>query len=233
MMAAKKPPVLPPALNQRQCQYLLAAYTLDQQLAVEHKNDYHRGSITPAREWRGMPYGRWQHFLTKPPTRLRALIEQEQQEKKQRLVDPGTGSTWKALVARGLVEVEERVVVPGLEGYSLPHILLTLKGRKLVRQLTKEVRPKAPSRTPKPSPPEGLLPAQQWLALAKLYELDDEGLPADDKRCLSFSRISYSIMWLLREQGFAIGSPDEQVHAEKYTITEQGRAFYYTYYRTN
>lgn len=79
VMAAIKSPAPPAQLNDRQRQYLLAAYTLDQELAVGHQNDYHRGIITPAHEWRGMPDGRWQHFLTKPPTRLRALKKWKQQ----------------------------------------------------------------------------------------------------------------------------------------------------------
>lgn len=123
----------PPQLNDRQRQYLLAAYQLDQRLEAAHKNDYHRGIIAPAAEWRAMPYGRWQHFLLKPPTELRQLIEEQQAASQQRLVDPGTGSTWKALAERGLVEVEERAIITGPDGYSLPHILLTREGRKLVR----------------------------------------------------------------------------------------------------
>ena len=58
-MAAKKTPAPPPVLNDRQRHYLLAAYQLDQQLEAAHKNDYHRGIIAPASEWRAMPYGRW------------------------------------------------------------------------------------------------------------------------------------------------------------------------------
>ena len=234
-MASKKTSAPPPQLNDRQRQYLLAAYQLDQQLENAHKHDYHRGVIIPAHEWRGMPYGRWQHFLTTPPTPLRELIEKAQKESKRRLVDPGSGSTWKALADRGLVEVEDRIVFPGPDEYSLPHVLMTAAGRKLMRQLTGEVRPKAPPRKPKPQQPEGLLSAQVWLALAYLYRVDYEGLPVDDvlSPAPTFSRLSFHIFWILRERGLAIGSPDEQLHAEKYTITERGREYYAKYYRVN
>lgn len=77
-MATKKTPAPPPVLNDRQRHYLLAAYQLDQQLEAVHKKDYLRGVSTPAAEWRAMPYGRWQHFLEKPPTELRQLIEAQQ-----------------------------------------------------------------------------------------------------------------------------------------------------------
>ena len=220
-------------LNERQRHYLLAAYQLDQQLEAAHKKDYLRGVSTPAAEWRAMPYGRWQHFLSKPPTELRQLIEAKQAAGQQRLVDPGTGSTWKALAERGLVEVEERAIIAGPDGYSLPHILLTREGRKLVRQLTGEVRPVVPRKV-KPPQPEGLLTAQQWLALVRLYELDFEGLAADDEQGLSFERIQSTTLGQLRERGLVVGSPvDEPLPSKRYTITDQGRAFYYAYYRTN
>ena len=232
-MAAKKTPAPPPVLNDRQRYYLLAAYQLDQQLEVAHKNDYNRGIIASASDWRAMPYGRWQHFLLKPPTELRQLIEEQQATSQQRLVDPGTGSTWKALAERGLVEVEERAIITGPDGYSLPHILLTREGRKLVRQLTGEVRPVTPRKV-KPPQPEGLLQAQQWLALVRLYELDFEGLPADDEQGLSYGRIQPITLESLRERGLVVGSPpSEPPPAKRYTITDQGRAFYYAYYRTN
>lgn len=232
-MSAKKKPAPPPVLNDRQRHYLLAAYQLDQQLEAAHKKDYLRGVVTPAAEWRAMPYGRWQHFLEKPPTKLRQLIEAQQAAGQQRLVDPGSGSTWKALAERGLVEVEERTITKGPEQYSLPHILLTREGRKLVRQLTGEVRPMVPRKV-KPPQPEGLLTAQQWFALVRVYEPDFEGLPADDEQGLSYDRIPLTDLEQLRERGLAAGTRhDESLPAKRYTITEQGRAFYYTYYRTN
>lgn len=225
--------VAPPHLNDRQRQYLLAAYQLDQRLEAAHKNDYHRGLITPASDWRAMPYGRWQHFLSKPPTELRQLIEEQQAASQQRLVDPGTGSTWKALAERGLVEVEERAIISGPDGYSLPHILLTREGRKVVRHLTGEVRPVTPRKV-KPPRPEGLLQAQQWLALVRLYELDFEGLPANDEQGLSYERIQAKTLEVLGAQGLVVGSPlDQPLPAKRYTITDKGREFYYTYYRTN
>ena len=232
-MALRKSPTPPPVLNDRQRQYLLAAYRLDQELEAAHKRDYHQGLLIPATEWRAMPYGRWEQMPTKPPTPLRQLLEQEQLASRQCLVDPGTGSTWKALAERGLVEVAERVIIAGPDGYSLPHVSLTREGRKLGRQLTGEVRPVVPRKV-KPLPPAGLLLGQQWLALVRLYELDYVGLPADDATCLSYGRIPYTTLWALHERGLVMGSPPgEPLHVERYTITDQGRAFYYQYYRTN
>ena len=58
-MAAKKPPVLPPVLYDRQRHYLLAAYQTDQQVEAERRRDYLRGlqDQRPASEWRWLPYG--------------------------------------------------------------------------------------------------------------------------------------------------------------------------------
>lgn len=219
-MAAKKTPAPPPVLNDRQRHYLLAAYQLDQRLEATHKKDYHRGIIEPASKWRAMPYGRWQHFLAKPLTELRQFIEEQQAARQTRLVDPDTGSTSKALAERGLVEVEGRAIIAGPNGYSLPHIMLTREGRKLVRQLTGDVRPVVPRKV-KPPPPKGLLLAQEWLALIRLYELAGEGLTADDEQCLTYTRIQQATLARLQERGLVVGTPvDGAQRAAKYGITE-------------
>jgi len=229
-MARQSVPAPVPELNAEQRKYLLAAYQLDQQLDADNKNNYLQGIIIPASEWRAMPCGQWKHIPAKPLTRLRELIEQQSERK---LVDSRSNSIWKALVDLGLVKVEDRVVISGPNGYTLPHVLMTAAGRKLVRLLTNEPRPKALPRRHKPPQPEGLLLEQEWSALAKLYAKDYEGLCADGGSCLSFAFLNYSTMWSLREQGLAIGSPDEEMRAEKYTITAHGREFYYRYYHTN
>lgn len=93
-----------PALNDSQRHYLLAAYQLDQAIELQRKRNFARGDgagRTPAAEWRAMPYGRWQHKLGQPPTPLREALDPKS-------VSPGTGSTWKALAERGLVEVDDR-----------------------------------------------------------------------------------------------------------------------------
>lgn len=155
----------PPVLNERQRHYLLAAYQLDQQIEHQRRRDFARGmpdpERTPAAVWRAMPYGRWQHRVLegKPPTPLRELLDPQ-------LVSPGTGSTWKALAERGLVELSDRTICfPGMalrEYYDLPHVSLTRAGRKLARELLGEVRPPRPK---KPKPPPGLLP--YWGPLRK------------------------------------------------------------------
>lgn len=157
-------PKAAPVLNDRQRQYLLAAYELDQQIEQQRKRDFARGMVddarTPAAQWRAMPYGRWQHKLGQPPTPLREALAPN-------LVSPGTGSTWKALAERGLVSVDDRTIqFPGMllrEQYELPHVSLTRAGRQLARQLLGEVRESA-----KP----GVLAPDTWRALTRLWEWD-------------------------------------------------------------
>ncbi len=152
----------PLVLNDRQRLYLLAAYQLDQQIELQRRRNFARGLVddarTPAAEWRAMPYGRWQHKLGQPPTPLREALD-------PKLISPGTGSTWKALAERGLVEVDERTIqFPGMllrEQYELPHVSLTRAGRKLARELLGEVRESA-----KP----GVLAPDTWRALVRLWE---------------------------------------------------------------
>ena len=237
-MPLKTTPVLP-KLNDRQRQYLVAAYQLDQQLEAEHKQDYHRGIIAPAHEWRRMPYGRWQHFLTKPPTRLRQLIEQEQEASNRRLVDPGTGSTWKALAERGLVEVTDcPICVPGLplrEQYDLPHVSLTRAGRKLARELLGEIRPPRPKKAP---PPEGRLPYLAWRALAAAYAQAPQGLVARQEGTEGFERVLYGgilFAWLepLLAPGLLVARPASSATPLCYDLTAKGRDYYHQYFHVN
>lgn len=182
---------LPPPLNERQRHYLLAAYQLDQLIEQQRRRDFVRGrpdpERTPAAVWRAMPYGRWQHRVLegKPPTPLRQLLDPQ-------LVSPGTGSTWKALVERGLVTVVEHAIfLPGMsrrEQYALPHVSLTLAGRKLARELLGEVRPPRPR---PPKPPQGRLSDLAWRALAAAYAQEPRGLVARSPGTANFGQMVY------------------------------------------
>lgn len=233
-------PPPPPVLNKRQRHYLLAAYQLDQQIEHQRRRDFARGmpgpERTPAAVWRAMPYGRWQYKVLegKPPTPLHQLLDPE-------LVSPGTGSTWKALAERGLVEISDRTIwFPGMsprEQYELSHVSLTRAGRKLVRELLGEVRPPRPQ---KPKPP-GLLPYLAWRALAAAYAQEPRGLVAEREGTESFGRVLYGGMlfaWLesLLAPGLLAAQPVGSVAPACYYLTAEGRAYchqYYQYFQVN
>lgn len=82
-------------LNARQRTYLQALYTCDQATEADRRRAAANGfwDRTLASEWRRQMYG-----PVAPPSTLYTLLRQA------KLVDPGTGSTWKALEERGLVE---------------------------------------------------------------------------------------------------------------------------------
>lgn len=145
------------ALNERQQTYLRAVYDCDQAKEAGRRLDAARGYIfdrTPASEWRWVMYG-----PTGPPSELHMKLHTAG------LVDPGTGSTWKALEDRGLIETGE---IPDAFGIRLLRIKITPKGRKVVRAGTGEHGYKAP--------PKGQLRERQWECLAALYAAGDAGL---------------------------------------------------------
>lgn len=231
-------PTPSPALNARQRHYLLAAYQLDQQIEQQRRRDFARGmpdpERTPAAVWRAMPYGRWQHRVLegKPPMPLRELLDPQ-------LVSSGTGSTWKALAERGLVEVSERTICfPSLslrEQYDLPHVSLTRAGRKLARELLGEVRPPRPK---KPQPPEGLLPYLAWRALAAAYAQEPDGLVAVREGTPGGGRVLYGDLlfaWLepLLAPGLLAARPPGSADPASYGLTVAGHAYYHQYFQVN
>lgn len=122
-------------LNDRQRAYLLAAYGEDQLREAANKG---RMGAPPARVWRWIEYG---------PVGLRALDGHaafllRRELERDGLVDQGTGATWAALVAAGLVEtrhantgfVDRRSRRPIL---SLL-VKMTTPGRKVARVLRGE-----------------------------------------------------------------------------------------------
>lgn len=227
-MAASKTPASPPVLNDRQRQYLLAAYQTDQQVAQDRKRDYLRGinDRRPAAEWRWLPYGCWEHWAGRPPTPLRECLA----GLNTKLISEGTGSTWRALAQRGLLEVGDQVPylvadLPEVMHYSLPHIRLTTAGRKLARQLAGEVR------EPKPSK---VLARATWQLLGQLWEQDPDAvryrMPA---YCSSeaFLRLERSlplkkVLGQANHERLVLGWPTAG-------LTTVGRIYYYQHYAAN
>jgi hypothetical protein len=220
-------PAAPPVLNDRQRQYLLAAYQTDQQAEQERKRDYLRGTTDrrPASEWRWLPYGCWEHWPGRPPTPLREQLA----SRDAKLISEGTGSTWRALAQRGLLEVEDQLpyIIAGLPPamhYQLPHIRLTPAGRKLARQLTGEVR------APKPTK---VLARATWQLLAQLWHRHPNAthqVPAYASGEV-FSRLERSapaqkVLGQANQERLVEGWPT-------YGLTTVGRIYYHQYFKAN
>lgn len=146
-------------LNARQRTYLRCLYDCDQATEAERQHQAARGFYdrTPASEWRWQMYG-----PVAPPSMLYEQLHSAG------LVDPGTGSTWKALEERKLVETR---ATPDAFGVPLLEVKFTPLGRKLVRTATSEQRPT--------KLPKGTLRERQWAALARLYATGKDGIPSD------------------------------------------------------
>jgi len=222
-----KPTPTPPKLNDRQRHYLLAAYQTDQQVEQDRKRDYLRGTNDrrPAAEWRWLPYGCWEHWMGRPPTPLREQLANLD----AKLISEGTGSTWRALAQRGLLEVEDQLPylvadLPEVMHYTLPHIRLTPAGRKLARQLAGEVRTKKPGK---------VLARATWQLLIQLWQRDPNATHQTPDYAGSdvFSRL---------ERGVPVQKVLGQANHERlmegwptYGLTTVGRIYYYQHYAAN
>jgi hypothetical protein len=141
-------------LNDRQKQYLKLIFQIDQEVEAYEKAAFSRGSwVRPASEWRWLEYGETAHG----PTLLKRMF------RSNKLIDPGTGSTFAALEQRNLIEVRSY----GSKGANLGvstarvEVKMTPHGRKVVRtafgiQLEKKL-------------PPGTLRDDQWQAFADCY----------------------------------------------------------------
>jgi hypothetical protein len=143
------------SLNARQRAYLRTLYDCDQDTEALRRDRAARGDWDrmPASEWRWQLYG-----PTEPPSQLYVALLLA------KLVDQGTGATWRALEDRGLAKCRD---VLDAFGVSLLQVQITPAGRKLVRAATGEQRPKAP--------PKGQLHERQWAAVARLYMAGNVG----------------------------------------------------------
>jgi hypothetical protein len=143
-------------LNPRQQQYMQMIYDTDQENEMYERRKWTRGGRPrPASEWRWIFYGIFPETGNDSPLRRRLKAAQ--------LVDPGTGSTFEALEKRGYIQCRYE----GLPDDPFVHILLTPKGRKLVREATGQ----KPDRLA-----TGQLREWHWRALAEAWKARPEGL---------------------------------------------------------
>ena len=203
-------------LNARQRAYLQALYDADQAEEADRRRAAADGyfSRTPASEWRWMMFG-----PVAPPSPLYQALRDAG------LVDPGTGSTWAALEARGLCQCR---YVPDAFGVQLLQVQITKLGRKVVRTATGEQRPKAL--------PKGTLRERQWVALARLYQAGDAGAASDDPL---YGRGGFD--WYKTRRRLADYQPAPLIKASgawvdnrrewRYRITAAGRAYYEEHYQ--
>ena len=143
-------------LNERQQQYLLAIYQVDQENEAFEHTAYVRGyGSQPASVWRWMLYG----LIGGADSPLRHKLHV------LKLVDPGTGSTFEALEQRGYIQV--RYEPSDVPNDPFIYVQITKKGRRLVRAGTAEQRPRRQ--------PPGTLGEWSWRALARAYAAVEEG----------------------------------------------------------
>ncbi len=151
MVKTQKTQTIWTELNARQQVYLKLIYQVDQETEREEKRRGFTGERRPAEIWRWLFYG---EVAVHKPSRLKHLL------KIAHLVDPGTGSTLKALEQRKLIECRGKV--PELK------IKLTPRGRKVVRAGLGEIALKRP--------PKGMLSELGWKALVFVYCAGGAGL---------------------------------------------------------
>ena len=145
-----------------------------------------------------------------------------------KLISEGTGSTWRTLARRGLLEVEDKLPyladLPEVMHYTLPHIRLTPTGRKLARQLAGEVRAKKPSK---------VLAQATWQLLGQLWQRDPNAThqTPDYANSEVFSRL---------KRGIPVQKVLSQANHERlvigwlpYDLTTVGRIYYYQHYAAN
>jgi hypothetical protein len=195
-------------LNRRQQTYLRLIFEIDQHReALERGQDWRRSSNRPASQWRWIEYAE----IFGKSTTLRARIKEAKE------VDPGTGSTFKALSTRKLIEI--RYPYDDLQWLDCK---LTKQGRTVVRA---GLRLEAPKK-----PPKGQLRERQWAALVGAYIAGDGGVKRDVN--LNYGGFSWEWTWL-RLRDYSDGSLIEERsnfkggrHEYDLAITQFGRHFY-------
>lgn len=196
-------------LNTRQQAYLRLIFELDQQREkTERSGDWQRFKPRPASEWRWLEYSE----LFGISSELRRRI------KEANLVDPGTGSTFKALSTRKLIEIRYPY------GSDAPWLdcKLTVTGRAVARAGLGESAPK--------KAPKGQLRERQWAALVAAYVAGDGGVKKDEN--LNYGGFSWEWTWLrLRDYsgGGLIKERDRVVGGKReyrIVITQFGRQYY-------
>jgi hypothetical protein len=202
----------PAELNDRQRAYLLAIFETDQAVEAEmHELPYRPFQPRPkASEWRWLECSEPVPLIGKPASKLYAAI------KKASKIDQGTGSTFDALAARGLVEVSTR----GPNSY--PYLRITPAGRRLARSWTGKPACKAP--------PPGTLREWHWRALAKAYAAGDAGLEGEYRNYAHIGERTWQRLleyrWgaLVEERG--TGEYRDHRQVRRMHITAGGRVLY-------
>lgn len=197
------------SLNKRQQTYLLEVFRRDQALerAHEQSSSMTQYNNTPARVWRQIEYADTYSGYT--PIK-QALID-------AKLVDQGTGSTFKALEVRGLIEVTG-------DWTSTVYIQMTAKGRKLAREDLGVQAPKALK--------TGQLREWHWRALCRAYVCGLAGMGCEDTGD-GYGYISWNTVLRLRD--YKTGGQDRGLIRERLRsdppdalfllITDYGRQF--------
>ena len=141
-------------LNPRQQKYLALIFQIDQASEKHEKQSWFKGEERrSAAEWRWMFYG----DLNFMESRLKSLLRDAG------YVDPGTGSTFKALERRGLIECAGEV--PELQ------IKMTKLGRQVIRKGTNK-----PTK-PRTKTPKGMLTQKAWQAISDAFQQNEVWVP--------------------------------------------------------
>lgn len=179
-------------LNPRQQRYLQAIFETDQ---AQERNERGRAAMDKrsraVSEWRWIEYADYLHGHT--PLKQRLLDAH--------LVDPGTGSTFKALADRGYILMKYAQATAHPLSDVLVYVRLTTKGRKLVRDALALSAPKKFV--------VGTLREWHWRALAKAYAANHEGVPSDS---IGYGRIGWNTWLRLR---------DYTIKGTEYSLIEQ------------
>jgi len=149
-------------LNERQREYMQAIYETDQEQEADERGAWTRGGRPrPAHEWRWMEYGVFNGVGSTLYTKLYL----------RKLIDEGTGSTFNALEARGLIKCKYTYKRRDSDRETLERFLMlqiTKEGRALVRSATgaKAYRPGAP----------GVLKEWHWKAMVEAWKARPAGV---------------------------------------------------------
>jgi hypothetical protein len=199
-------------LNERQQTYFKQIFEIDQDREESERGAWNRGDRPrPADEWRWIEYLE----LFGNSSQLRQKL------KTAGVVDPGTGSTFKALATRKLIEID--YCYPVKDWFKCK---LTRLGRAVVRAgLGVQSPKKLPPRT---------LRDYQWKALVAAWQAGDKGLRASGERSGDYGGHSWQHCWLrLRawddKMRYGRSGLVREFHKDLKVylgITEEGRKFY-------
>ena len=161
-------------LNERQQTYLKHIFEIDQYREAGERGAWTSGgSPRPASEWRWIEY--FEIFVHS--SQLRQTL------KTAGVIDPGTGSTFKALATRKLIEIDYCYQVSDWFNCKLTRL-----GRAVVRAgLGIQSAKKLPPRT---------LRDYQWKALVAAWSAGDDGLTAAGERSGDYGGHSWRHCWV-------------------------------------